>query len=170
LFLFFFIFLSARRPAAYQKRLWLPGWSVVYADAKNKKTPAGVSGGLLASKRHGLRGRPDFIYKKGARLVPVELKSAALNGAGPRDGDVMQLAAYFVIVGDAYGKKVPRGYLVYNDCVFKIKNTRRLRKKLFETINDMRAFLISGKAAAEPGFVKCRRCMCRGTVCQWNRP
>jgi len=160
------------RPVIKMKRLWLPGYKIIYTDSKIKKPHGCESGTLLKSETHNLRGKPDYVYQKGGRIVPVELKSAAVNKKSrvendePREGDVMQLAAYFMIVGDVYKIKPRFGYLVYSDCVYKIRNTGRLIKRLTETINEMEAMLAGKKKAANASFVNCRHCVCRGTVCE----
>ena len=151
-------------------RLWLPGWSVIYTDTRNKRLKNKIPGALLKSPRYNLQGKPDYIYKKGDKYVPVELKSADAGKNGlPRDGDVMQLAAYFIIINDAYQTRVRCGYIVYRDCVFKIRSTRRLRRRLFKTAAAMRRMLATGPGALEPSFIKCKKCICRGTVCDGSR-
>jgi len=148
------------------RRLWLPGWSVIYSDTKNKRANKKTSGILLKSQRYNLQGKPDYIYKKGNNYVPVELKSADADKNGvPRDGDVMQLAAYFVIINEAYKTNVRYGYIVYCDCAFRVRSTRKLRRELFKTTAAMRRMLETGAGAAEPNFIKCKKCICRGTVC-----
>jgi len=157
------------KPVKRKKRLWLPGYEIIYADSNTrKKLPkgGGLSGKLLVSEAHGLRGKPDYIYKKGNKIVPVELKSATLEKRGAREGDIMQLAAYFLIIGDVYKLKPRYGYLVYGDAVFKIKNTRGLNKNLRNVTGEMRRMLVTGNGRANAGFVNCKHCICRGTVCE----
>ncbi|MDR1705350.1 MAG: CRISPR-associated protein Cas4 [Clostridiales bacterium] len=153
-------------------RLNIMGYSLFYADKKSGSGENGViHSRLLRSERHGLTGKPDYIFKRGRRMIPVELKSGALNGAGvPYEGDVMQLAAYFIIIKDEFGRKPRQGRLIYSDTMFIIKNRWRLRRRLLKTLRGMREMLAGGVAARdpEPGFAKCRYCVCRETVCEFH--
>jgi len=163
-------FVYNKKYVVRKKRLWLPGWRVIYADNGKNKNTDGMSGKLLKSEKYDLQGKPDFIYEKKGRLAPVELKSAAADKNGrPREGDVLQLTAYFLIIGDVYNTNVKFGYLVYEDCVFLIRNTRRLRQNLLTTVAEMRKMLKTGTGRADPDFVTCKNCVCRGTVCQWSQ-
>jgi len=157
------------KPVVYKKRLWLPGWRVVYADSARHKNAGELSGKLLKSDKYNIQGKPDYIYNKSKRYVPVEIKSAPAKGRAPREGDVAQLAAYFLIIGEAYNTNVKYGYLVYGDCAFRIRNTRRLRQYLLSLLYGMRKMLKTGNETEKPDFVTCKRCVCRGTVCEWSR-
>jgi CRISPR-associated exonuclease Cas4 len=153
-------------------RLNIAGYSLLYADKKAGFGEKGVIySRLLRSEKHGLTGKPDYIFKRGRRMIPVELKSGALSGAGvPYEGDVMQLAAYFIIIKEEFGKKPRQGRLIYSDTMFIIKNRRRLRRRLINTLREMREMLAGGASARypEPGFAKCRYCVCRETVCEFH--
>ncbi|MCL2376209.1 MAG: Dna2/Cas4 domain-containing protein [Defluviitaleaceae bacterium] len=128
----------------------------------------GKGGKLLRSEKHNLRGKPDFVFKNiiTGRLVPMELKSGEVEDE-PRHGDIMQLAAYFLIIEEAMGKRPKKGYLRYKNAMFKIKNTARLHKALLAVVGDMRKMLITGAGEANPSFVHCRYCVANGTVCEF---
>ena len=132
---------------------------VVYADGMGCK--------LLYSVKDNLRGKPDFIFKSRitGRLIPMELKSGKAGGE-PNYGDVMQLAAYFVIIEEAMGKRPKKGYLRYKNAMFAVKNSGRLRKELRAVLADMRNMLGNGEGKASPSFVNCRYCVARDTVCE----
>jgi len=134
----------------------------IYAD--------GQGGKLLKSEKHNLRGKPDYIYKSiiTGRLIPMELKSSEVDDM-PNYGDLMQLAAYFLIIEDAMGSPRPKkGYLRYKNAMFKVKNTARLRRNLLSVVEDMREMLATGEGSANPSFVNCRYCVARGTVCEFT--
>ena len=132
----------------------------VYQDGKGGK--------LLRSEKHNLRGKPDFIFKNmlTGRLVPMELKSGEIADT-PRHGDIMQLAAYFLIIEEAMGVRPKKGYLRYKNAMFKIKNTARLRRALLAVVADMRQMLATGEGQANPSFAHCRYCAANGTVCEF---
>ena len=132
----------------------------VYADGMGCK--------LLYSVKDNLRGKPDFIFKSRitGRLLPMELKSGKVDGE-PNYGDVMQLAAYFVIIEEAMGKRPKKGYLRYQNAMFVVKNSGRLRKELKAVLANMRNMLENGEGEADPSFVNCRYCVARDTVCEY---
>ena len=132
---------------------------LIYGDAKGGK--------LLYSVKHNLRGKPDFIFQSRitGRLLPMELKSGQVAGK-PHHGDVMQLAAYFVIIEEAMGKRPKHGYLRYQNSLFAIKNSAKRRKELLAILVDMRKMLKTGEGHADPSFSHCRHCVARGTVCE----
>ena len=51
--------------------------------------------------------------------------------------------------------------------MFKVRNTRRIRKEVIKTVNSMRNMMKTGKGEANASFVNCRYCLCRGTVCKY---
>ena len=132
----------------------------IYADGK--------SGKLLKSEKHDLRGKPDFIFQNiiTGRPVPMELKSGEVDDM-PHLGDLMQLAAYFLIIEDAMGARPKKGYLRYKNAMFKVKNTVRLRRALLAVVADMREMLVTGEGEANSSFVNCRYCAAKGTVCEF---
>lgn len=146
------------------------GYKLIYTDKKHEKKSDGVLySKLLQSNRYNIRGKPDYIYKKiiGGGLMPIELKSGKIGDAkAPHEGDLLQLAAYFLIIEEEYQTKPKEGRLVYSDYMFKVKNTKRLRSRLLGTIYDMRNMLEGGEQEANPSYVHCRYCLCRGTVCE----
>ena len=130
--------------------------------------PVYIDGKILASQKHGLRGRPDMIFQKRltGRLVVMEVKSGEVKD-GPHYGDVMQLAAYFLIIEESMGKRPRRGLLRYRNAMFVIKNSARRRKEVLEIAQAMRLMLETGQGEARPSFVHCRYCIARDAVCEF---
>ena len=127
----------------------IPGYALLYADRKQDKNE-------------------DFGRILG-RIVPVELKSGCIGEAEePHHGDFLQLAAYFLILEDVYGKRPAYGRLVYRDYMFEIKNTARVRREVLKAVQEMRQMLRDGIAEPKPSFAHCRPCVCNGTVCQFS--
>lgn len=145
------------------------GYSLIYADQKQNGKKEENFGKLLYSAAYELQGKPDYIYKKrfGRGIVPVELKSGKIGDDSlPHRGDLLQLAAYFLILEDVYKVRPRFGRLVYSDSMFVVKNTRGLRKEVLNTTKEMREMLIYGVGKANASFVTCRHCVCNGTVCE----
>jgi CRISPR-associated exonuclease Cas4 len=115
----------------------LPQGKVVYQDV------SGLAKKPLYSPRLGLTGKPDYLLKdRYNNLIPVEVKS----GYAPRDGrpyqsQLLQLAAYCLLVEDVLQRPVPYGLIRYRDQTLRIDNTDELRARLTETLAEMRALL-----------------------------
>ena len=161
-----YIVLKILQPAIKTKKpkLGVFGAQVIYSDE--------TGGKLLISEKYDLQGKPDYVFQTlfWGSYIPVELKSTKLKEEQllPNQGDLMQLAAYFLIVEDSYGRRAKHGRLIYKNRMFIIKNTRRLRRELKSYLKEMRKMIQTGKGEADPSFPKCRNCVCRGTVCTWN--
>jgi CRISPR-associated exonuclease Cas4 len=80
----------------------------------------------------------------------------------------MQLAVYFELILAEYNVRPREGLLVYKDYMFKVKNTWKLRSKLVTQLQEMEYLLSHPPDAGleETGFIKCKHCPCRGTVCE----
>lgn len=132
----------------------LPEGDVIYSDTgawqRNAQT--------LFSQTHQLSGKPDYLVRDGDLVVPVEVKSSAAP-ARPRDGHVLQLAAYCLLVEEQMGVRVQRGIIQYADRRFVIDYTPALHARLLGTVEAMRGDLEAGGAARshnQPG--RCRSC------------
>lgn len=149
----------------------MPGYVLVYADQKGGGIGQEDFGKLLYSARYGLQGKPDYVFRSrlGGKIVPMELKSGKIGDAPePHRGDFLQLAAYFLLLEDVYGRKPKFGRLVYADYMFEIRNTAAVRREALRTMEEMRRMLETGEGRAECSFAHCRHCICNGTVCEFT--
>ncbi len=149
----------------------IPMYELFYADEKvdNEKV---ISSKILKSEKYKLKGKPDYIVKHIIfnKYIPIELKSGNINDKSfPNEYDLMQLVTYFLIIEDLYNYRPKKGLLVYNDYMFEIKNTRKLRKKALVTIRKMNKMMKNGRGKAEPSNKKCRLCRYRGTGCKFYK-
>ena len=147
------------------------GYSLVYADQKQGKKHEEDFGKLLYSAKYELQGKPDYVFQSPflKKIVPVELKSGAIDEEEmPHHGDLLQLGAYFLILEDVYGQKPPFGRIVYQDYMFEIRNTAKIRNEVLSTMKEMREMLQYGVGKAKPSFANCRPCVCNGTVCEFS--
>lgn len=86
-------------------RLLSVAGDVVYADD-------GVAE-VLVSEIHGLAGKPDYVRKEGDELIPVKRKSRLLSASGAYESEILQLAAYCLLVEERFGRQVKRGQLLF---------------------------------------------------------
>jgi CRISPR-associated exonuclease Cas4 len=114
---------------------------------------------LLVSDTHGLVGKPDYIRKESGELVPVERKSRKVTGSGPYEGEVLQLAAYCLLVEERFGKTIKRGQLQYQNRSLEIPFDADLRARLLRSLNSIRAAeAASDISRSHNNPAKCRSC------------
>lgn len=132
----------------------LPAGQVIYADTNNQGHPRDA----LVSYRYGLSGRPDYVVKTRAGLVPVEIKTGQAPPR-PHEGHVLQLAAYCLLVEETYGQRPTHGLIRYADRLFRVDYTPDLRASLLQTLAWMRADLAATTVARSHSRpARCRRC------------
>ena len=145
----------ARRKA---DALGLPG-ELIYVDQGDRE--------LLVSDRYGLVGRPDYILKDGGELVPVERKSRAVSRSGPHDGEILQLAAYCLLVEEHFKKAVLRGQLQYRNRSIDVPFDDQLRRRLSNALDAMHeADELRDVPRSHDSPARCRGCGHRSTCNQ----
>ena len=171
--LVFFCILRFRRPdlkkMPLRSRMW--AYTLIYADQKQGKGKEDGFGKMLYAEKYDLQGKPDYVFRRrlGKAIVPVELKSGRIgDNPLPHQGDFLQLCAYFLLLEEVYGVRPRYGWLQYQDGMFFVRNTRKVRKEVERTMAEMRRMLVDGKGTPNSGFVTCRRCICNGTVCPYS--
>lgn len=100
----------------------------------------------LFARAYGLTGKPDYLLKLARAYVPVEVKPTR-RAAQPYASDLMQLAAYCLLVEVALGQSPPYGLLRYAETTFRINYTPSVRAELLATLDDMRADLAANDCA-----------------------
>lgn len=83
----------------------------------------------LVSRRYGLIGKPDYIVTQHGAMIPIEVKPNR-RARVPYDSDVLQLAAYALLVEENFGTQVQAGWLKYREDVFQVPITQELRARL----------------------------------------
>ncbi len=119
--------------ARQRRRLGLPPGQIVASDMgawERLREP-------LYSERHRLTGRPDYVVRQGRALVPVEVKPGR-QAAQPYPSDIMQLAAYCLLLEEAEGQAPPYGLIRYRDQTFRVAYTAALRRRLVDLLGEMR--------------------------------
>jgi CRISPR-associated exonuclease Cas4 len=110
----------------------LPWAPVVYHD-----TDAWTLERPLVARRIGLVGKPDYLIQMRGRLIPVEVKPGR-NAAHPYESDLMQLAAYCVLIEETTGVAPPYGLLRYAERTFRLSYTTRVREEVLTLLDEMR--------------------------------
>ncbi|MCL4328140.1 MAG: Dna2/Cas4 domain-containing protein [Candidatus Thermoplasmatota archaeon] len=125
----------------------VPPGRIVYGDLQSKGT-------VLRSNNYGLSGKPDMVIRTGNFIIPYEYKSS--RATNPRDGHLLQMAAYFLILEEVYPNlKIPYGVLKYEGSAFRVRNSLKLRTDLLYTMREMRStYSMPDRAHSNP-----RRCI-----------
>ncbi|NLG27226.1 MAG: Dna2/Cas4 domain-containing protein [Chloroflexi bacterium] len=110
----------------------LPAGEIVSSDMGDW-----VTAKPLFSARYRLAGKPDYLVETKEGLVPVEVKPGR-RAPEPYDADVLQLAAYCLLVEEASGRRPSHGLLRYADRTFRIPYDLALEAALHDTLDAMR--------------------------------
>jgi CRISPR-associated exonuclease Cas4 len=94
----------------------------------------------LFARRIGLTGRPDYLLDIRGSTIPVEVKPGR-RAARPYESDLMQLAAYCLLVEETSGAAPPYGLLRYAERTFRLDYTERVRDELLALLDELRAVL-----------------------------
>jgi CRISPR-associated exonuclease Cas4 len=152
----------ARRSWLAQKATGLPlaQVSVIYSDSGAWEKVAEP----LFSETYGLTGKPDYVLETKKGLVPVELKPSR-QADQPYESDVMQLAAYCLLLEEDWQEHPPYGLLRYREKTFRVEWTAELRQTLLDLLDEMRELhavpAFKGGPLPEPQHdmtVRCHSC------------
>lgn len=114
-----------------KKKYAFPQGETVYGDLK-------AEGRILRSRTHGLSGKPDKVVQNKNLIIPYEYKST--NASRPREGHMLQMAAYFLILEENYpDNEVKYGVLKYKNYAFRIENSDSLKRELFMVMKQIRS-------------------------------
>lgn len=134
----------------------LPPGNVIYTDTGLWR----ANNEVLHASHLRLVGKPDYLVQQNdGTIIPVEIKSGLAPNA-PWDGQVLQLAAYCVLVESNYGTRPPYGILQYRDRAFAVDFTPDLEADLLDVLDEMRA--ARGEPDPEPDHADRRRCAACG--------
>lgn len=119
---------------------------------------------VFKSERYGLSGRPDYIIKLEAGLIPVEEKKGR-TPRGPLFSHILQVAAYCVLIEEVTNRAPPYGLLKYPEHEHEIEYNEDLKQVVIEKLDEMRRIMKTNECHRNherPG--KCASCSRRG-VC-----
>jgi len=136
-------------------RTGMPPGDIIYRDGGPWLSPVEN----FYSANLGLVGRPDYLLQEGdGSIVPVEIKSGSAPSE-PYDGHVLQLAAYCLLVEEAYGIRPSHGILQYRDGAFTVDFTYELEADLLDLLQFMREDKLAGEAQRNHDDpAKCANC------------
>ena len=138
-----------------QAEAGLPIGRIIYSDTRGWQSIEKP----LFSHAYRLTGRPDYLVRQGRDIIPVEVKSSPAPGAGPRRSHMLQLAAYCLLVEEAYRQRPKYGIVKYADRMFAVDYTDALRTELLDVIAAMRDDLARGAAQrSHDESARCAHC------------
>jgi len=134
----------ARRAGREEKAAGLGRVRVVYSDTggwEELATP-------LYAERYGLVGKPDYIVRSREGLAAVEVKPLR-RANQPYESDLLQMAAYCLLLEEAWNERPTYGLLRYADKTFRVEWSEELRAELLATLEDMRELMEQPAALGE---------------------
>jgi CRISPR-associated exonuclease Cas4 len=147
----------------------LPAGRLVYSDTTRWQPVERP----LFSRSQRLTGRPDYLVRHGRDVIPVEVKSGHAPPRGPYASHLLQLAAYCLLVEEAYGRRPSYGIILYADDgaradqasqAFEIDYSVDLEAELLTVLDAMRCALVEGDAPRDHDEVaRCQACSYRGS-------
>lgn len=125
-----FLFLILRRLSKKIKfENKLPSGNIFRTDL-NKPSKA------LVSEKYRLIGKPDYLLNSNGQIIPVEFKTSKDNRL--KDGHILQLASYCLLVEECFKQKVNYGVLDYNGVKYEIPFTDELKNELLKVLFEIR--------------------------------
>ncbi len=118
-----------------RRRTGLPWAPVRYQDTYGRAVQQ-----PLFARQVGLAGKPDYVLEVRGRTIPVEVKPGR-HAARPYESDLMQLAAYCLLVEETSGMAPPYGLLRYAERTFRLDYTPQVRAHVLALLETMRAAL-----------------------------
>jgi CRISPR-associated exonuclease Cas4 len=94
----------------------------------------------MFARRIGLTGKPDYLLDIRGATIPVEVKPSR-RATRPYESDLMQLAAYCLLLEETRGEAPPYGLLRYAERTFRLDYTERVREEVLDLLDAMRADL-----------------------------
>ncbi|MBS3149281.1 Dna2/Cas4 domain-containing protein [Candidatus Woesearchaeota archaeon] len=108
----------------------LPSGNIFRTDL-NKPSKA------LVSDKYRLIGKPDYLLNVNGKIIPVEFKTSSNNKL--KDGHVLQLASYCLLVEECFKQKVDYGILDYNGVKYEIPFNDDLKNELLKVLFEIRS-------------------------------
>lgn len=133
----------------------VPWGRIVSEDVRGRRHAT-----TLTAPHLGLVGQPDYLLElHDGSLVPVEVKPAR-RARRAYDSDVLQLAAYCVLVEETYGRRPPYGLLHYARRTFRLQYDPSVRAEVLATLAAMHAALEAAVAVDRDHAdgARCRAC------------
>ena len=142
-----------------QQQTGLPDGDVVYTDSGTWYR----NGAPLFAQDLRLVGKPDYLIEQSdGMIIPVELKSSRAPQE-PREGHILQLAAYCLLVEENYSLRPDFGIIQYKDKSFVIDYTEMLEDELLDVLDEMYEGLAGVELERDHNdWRKCAKCGVRG--------
>ena len=136
----------------HRRRAALPTGTLVSSDNLEQPCP------VLFSKRYGLKGKPDAILRTPTGLAPIERKRSS-SPRRPHDSDVIQAAAYCLLIEDNYGETPLFMRIDYSGTWFDVPFTEKHRQWVLQVSERLRAARTKDTCSRSHNMpAKCRSC------------
>lgn len=141
---------------------WLRREDARRRDGAAVRTQRKVVSVEVASERLMLRGRMDALIDETGTPAPYEVK-ATVAPLRPWPGQVLQLAAYALLLEERYGRPIERGYLHYleGDVVREMRIGDAERATVREVLAAIQEVVTTEAMPARAPASRCRDCVYR---------
>ncbi len=137
----------------FRRRSGLPWHGVMYQDTGWQRNDR-----PLMAREYDLVGKPDYLLQVHGSLIPVEVKPER-RAPAPYESDLMQLAAYCLLVEATTGRAPQYGLLRYATQTFKLPYTCTVRDELIGLLQAIRHDRqASDVARSHAHAARCRGC------------
>ena len=124
------------------------------------ETPDGLTDEtpIMKSVKYNLAGRPDYVIKKGADRIPVEVKTGRPPKA-PFFSHVLQIGAYCLLAEETFDNKPPLGQIRYgfDNKPHEIIWDGKLKNLVIEKLEEMND-IMAGKMEAHRNHKRAGKC------------
>ncbi len=142
------------RTRRQQQAAGLPRGRVIYTDTRSW----GPVEEPLYDPGLALTGRPDYLVKQGAQLIPVEVKSGRTPDF-PFEGHIFQLAAYCLLVQRALAVRPDYGIIHYPNRAFAVDYTQQLESEILDLLAEIRRWERKGSPGrSHESPARCNAC------------
>jgi CRISPR-associated exonuclease Cas4 len=113
---------------------------------------------LMIDDELQLVGKPDYIVRRGADLVPVEVKPLR-RATRPYESDIYQLLAYCLLIERTYGQRPPYGLLRYATRTFRIDYDDDMAASVIDIVMQMHTLHdVRDVPRSHNSVTRCRSC------------
>lgn len=112
----------------------------------------------LASERIGLSGKLDMVIETESEIYPVDFK---YTKGRPYKNHVYQLGGYALLIEEAYGKNVEKGfvYLIQQQDAVIYEINKQMKEECLETLEEIKLMINTEKFPDPPSQrTKCTEC------------
>jgi len=128
------------------------------AELWKKLEPKYLTELRIISDKLALIGRVDRIKLEQGNYIPYEIKSRKILTSVPYDNELLQIAAYSLLLEEKFSFPVKKGFIEYSNKKVAIEMTTELREKVLYLLDKIKNLHAQDIPQIEKNFSKCKSC------------